>query len=141
MIFSDTTNKMFIRMEQLYKYLYTYGVKISSEYGNVYSYEFNARLGRRKCTMYIGRASDVYYDFIYDDGNKNIFKIKSSRFSIDVTPFLSDGFTAENIDLAVYELEQHFLNTYGDIDEILKNKSIEYDKKEKIHNQELKKLL
>lgn len=145
MIFTpkNKDNRMFTRLKRLYGYFSLFGEHIVHRRGGHYSYIFDTKLGKRECIIFTHNKNDcLSIGFVYYDSNdKIVFEIDASLASLSVKPTLGGSLTAENVDLALYELEQHLLNIYGDIDEIMKNKQIAEKRQEETHNKELKKLL
>lgn len=144
MIFTpkNKDNRMFTRLKRLHEYFSLFGEYITHRRGCYYAYSFDTKLGKRKCIIFTHNKNDCFgIGFIYDNNGKTVFEIDASLTSLSVKPTLGGSLTAGNVDLALYELEQHLLNIYGDIDEIMKNKQIAEKRQEETHNKELKKLL
>lgn len=70
-----------------------------------------------------------------------VFEITTSPYWVKVEPNLGINITADDIDLAIFELEDYLEQTFGDLAEAYSNYIVEQRKIKELHEQELKKLV
>ena len=143
------SNRMYTRLSNLFNYC-TYldlnedKIQVLEECNDVADYivrlEFKSKLGAVR--IEISKCCLGYYTLKYTNyAGIDVFSITAYQGGNDVKPLLGKQLTAENIDLAIFELEDYLYQKYGEVqpyvDSYNKTKNVE----KKLHEKELSKLL
>ena len=131
-------NKMYDRLNKLLKYCQYLDIekldRISECTNDICSitFYFNSNLGPVQIELITLNGLALSYA---NYAGVNVFKISCGTDWLEVQPNLNENtITPEQIDLAIYELEQYFQQCYGDIDEILRQRKLQEKKELTIHN-------
>ena len=156
-------NLMFERLESLFRYSHVCSVseleeldRITCDFitnkdenGNLiktnkktpYRYYFNSGLGTVKVEVDkdFGLDGTTHYLLWYSNyAGSNVFQIDATRKNLDVKPLLGENMLAQDIDLALYELESYLQVNLGTSKDIEDRKNNEYKRQLQLHEEQLK---
>ena len=155
-------NIMFERLEALYRYSSVCSVEeleeldritcdtynVTDTEGNVvkknktpYIYYFNSGLGTVKIEVDkdFGLDGTKHYLLWYSNyAGSNVFSIDVTRKDLKVKPMLGENMLAQDIDLALYELEFYLQVNLGSSKDIEDRKNNEYKRQLQLHEEQLK---
>lgn len=104
--------------------------------------QFKSNLGTVKIKLTQWWNITFYY-YTLDYANyagSTIFEIKSYPADNEVDPQLGFNLKAEDIDLAIFELQRYLFDVFGDIEEARNKYLVKKEQAKKLHEEELKKL-
>lgn len=148
-------NRMFKRLQRLYQYTlldemehldrikFCY-IQAWNAYKQIWfdtpffdkqKFYFQSNLGTVQIELQLG--VNLYKLNYSNYAGTKVFTITAEEDKIDVEPHLGDNLTAEEVDLALLELEEYLIKELGTFEDIQNAKEEERDK----HKEELKKLM
>lgn len=137
-------NRLYDRLKRIAKYCQEVTLdsadKISINFSTEHSqrFYFQSALGTVQIDIY---WCDSYIEIAYANyAGTLVFFIQSDSCKNEVEPLLGETLTAHDIDLAILELEEYLMSTFGNIDEIIKTRAAQEIAKQLRHEEELRKL-
>lgn len=118
-----------------------YGKELILEKKTPYRYYFNSGLGTVKIELEkdFGINGTTHYLLWYSNyAGSNVFRINATSKDLVVIPMLGENMLAQDIDLALYELESYFQVKLGTSKELYDKKNQEYKKQLQLHEEQLK---
>ena len=117
-----------------------YGKEIILDKKTPYRYYFNSGLGTVKIEFDKEHSIDGtphYFMWYSNYAGSTVFKIDASKKDLQVTPMLGEILTAQDIDLAIYELESYLQINLGTSKELYDEKNNEYKRQLQLHQEQL----
>ena len=143
--------KMFYRLESLMKYakavpfederLTTLEIDMQGNSNHI-SFQFKSDLGTVQLYLekYDGLQGTAYELEYITYAGANLFKMHASRKNLTVVPNLGYNLKANDIDLAILEIETYLAETYGNVDEVYTNYQHTIKEENNKHLKEIEKL-
>ena len=116
-------------------------VEKSMDKKTTFKYFFNSGLGTVKIELDADFAPDCtkhYYLSYSNYVGSTVFKIDACKKRTEVTPMLGEYLMAEDIDLALYELESYLKVNLGTSKELEDKKNKEYKRQLQLHEEQIK---
>ena len=118
-----------------------YGKEVILDKKTPYRYYFNSGLGTVKIEFDKEHGIDGtphYFMWYSNYAGTTVFKIDATKKDLQVTPMLGEILTAQDIDLAIYELESYLKVNLGTSKDLYDKKNNEYKRYLLLHEEQLK---
>ena len=149
-LFKEEEYRIYGRLENIW--LYTEIFDLNSEKLTVLEkpteddvlLEFKSSLGTVRISLwrYFDIFQNIRYGMEYSNyAGSTVFKLYTGKTHLAAEPLLGENITADDIDLAILELEEYLEEKFGDIVTAYSEHLAEENRKKELHKKELEKLV